>query len=125
MGNQDTHSNPYEIKTRQKQSIQNNDNASIFDKNPSSLTLQDLAKLVIFKYGSIQNFSSELGISRGRGYQILKGIDKPRKPSTIKKIANVLEIDPVILAQLFSRVISEPKEEEKEKNGESELIEEN
>ena len=67
-----------------------------------NLTLNDLAKLVLFKLGSISEFGKRLGLGRSRACQILKGYEIPKSPETIKKIAAILDIDPVILSQVFA-----------------------
>ncbi|MBA7491773.1 hypothetical protein ES702_02321 [subsurface metagenome] len=69
-----------------------------------ALTLPDLAKLVIFKFGSLHNFGSKLGISRTYVCHILKGDQTLKKPDTIQKWADVLQISPIVLTQLFSKV---------------------
>ena len=85
----------------------------------SNLTLDDLARLILFKFGSIQKFSRRLGWTRARGTQILKGYGIPENPEIIRRIANLLNIDSLVLAQLFERERKTKLEIEKNK----ELIE--
>ena len=73
-------------------------------KNRLDLTLSDLAKIVILKFGSIKAFGQKLGIGRSRACQILQGYEIPKRPDSIKKIAEVLDIDLVVLTQLFGSV---------------------
>jgi hypothetical protein len=69
----------------------------------SNLTLKDLAKMILFKFGSIQKFSQKMGWDRSRGVQILKGYKIPENPDIIKKIAELVGIDVIVLVQLFER----------------------
>lgn len=81
------------------------------NNNPtSSLTMNDFAKLVIFKFGSIKNFGRKLGVTRSRASQLLTGLDLPKTPDTIKKIAEVLDIDAVVLTMCFSNADNKIRE---------------
>lgn len=68
-----------------------------------SLTLSDLAKLVIFKFGSLQAFGSKLGISRSFVSHVLKGDQVLKKPDTIQRWADVLDINPIVLTQVMEK----------------------
>ena len=68
----------------------------------SNLTLKDLNKLILFKFGSFSELAKILHITRQRVYQIFKGLDVPKTAKHIKHIAEVLEIDPVVLSQVFN-----------------------
>lgn len=81
------------------------------NNNPASnLTLNDLAKLVIFKFGSIADFGRKLGVTRSRASQILTGVDLPKTPDYIKRIADILGIDSVVLTMCFSNADNKNRE---------------
>ncbi len=69
-----------------------------------NLEMNDLAKIVSFKFGSISNFGKKMGWGRARACQLLKGHELPVRHESIEKIAEVLDINVVILTQLFERV---------------------
>ena len=68
-----------------------------------NLTLNDLAKQILFRYGSFSAFAKKLGVTRQRTYQIFHGIDMPRTPESIQKIADLLDFNAVLLSQIFSK----------------------
>ena len=68
-----------------------------------NLNLNDLAKLALFRCGSVKEFGRRLGMSKGRASQILTGFHVPKDPKRVKEIAKVLSIDAVILMQLFEK----------------------
>lgn len=69
----------------------------------SNLTLKDFAKLVIFRCGGCKGFAREMSFSRSRASQILHGYELPKNPDTINKISLLLNVDSIVLAQLFER----------------------
>lgn len=69
-----------------------------------NLTIEDVRKLALLKFGSITNFSRKLGITKGLGSRFLSGDYIPLKASSIQKIADVLEIDAVVLCQIYDEL---------------------
>jgi len=67
------------------------------------VTFSELNKIAFLRYGSTEAFSKKLGVSRSRASQILNGLDVPVKSESIKKIAKLLNVDVVILTQLFAK----------------------
>lgn len=82
-------------------------NAQIGSKAISvkDLTLNDLAKLSLFKFGSIKGFGQNIGVGRSRACQILKGVNPPKSSDLIKKISAALNIDAVVLAMVFDKEV--------------------
>ncbi len=64
---------------------------------------ETLQKIAIAKFGSIGGFASALGICRSHGSDILSGKYIIRKPATLRRVAEVLQIDVIVLTQLYER----------------------
>ncbi len=86
------------LTTENKPKLYQNSNINL------SVSFRDLGKLAILRFGSITDFGKRLGVSRSRASQILNGLDCPKSPEQIKRIAEILDVDIVILTQLFSSV---------------------
>ncbi len=71
--------------------------------DPSTLTLKDFGKLIVFRCGGISRFARMLGVTKGRASQIAHGFSLPESPDLIYKISGILSIDPITLTQLFER----------------------
>lgn len=87
----------------------NHINRFLYNKNTTrgvsidNLCLNDLARIIIFKFGSIKTFAQNMGWTRARGYQILKGYNPPKDIKIIKKMAELLNIDPIVLTEVLFR----------------------
>lgn len=81
--------------------------------SPLEIGLDDIAKLVLFKYYSFSNFSKKLNLTRGRISQILKGYHIPEDPKIIRQWAELLYIDPIILSQVFENAKNKGDEDGK------------
>lgn len=75
----------------------------------SNLNSNDIARNIIFKFGSLKNFSQRMLWSKGRLVQILRGYKVPQDPAILRKMADLLGFDVVILTQVLNR----PQEDRK------------
>ena len=66
-----------------------------------TLTIDDVRKQALLRYGSVTSFGKKLGITHGLASRLLSGDYVPLKPSSIQKIADALNIDPIILTQIY------------------------
>lgn len=89
---------------------QENDNSNKIDKKYAyeQVSIIDIKKLAILKYGSYGNIGKAFGVGQRRAWHILNGYFPPKSPNLIKRIADVLNIDAVILTKIFDSVA--PKE---------------
>tara|TARA_Y100000310_G_C20424685_1_gene688455 strand:+ start:103 stop:438 length:336 start_codon:yes stop_codon:yes gene_type:complete len=69
-----------------------------------SVTLADLSKLVILKFGSLQAYGNKIGVTRSHVCHVLKGDIILKKPSSIQKWADALQINAIVLTQIFNSV---------------------
>lgn len=69
----------------------------------SNLNSNDIARNIIFKFGSLKNFSQRMLWSKGRLVQILKGYKVPQDPTILRKMADLLGFDVVILTQVLNK----------------------
>ena len=91
----------FSYSNRFNQNLHLKNNSEVISIN--TVTLNDLARIIIFKYGSIKKFSNKMGWTKSRGYQILKGYNPPKNIETLKKMASLLDIDSVVLAEVLFR----------------------
>ena len=98
--NDSTKGNGYVEKTQQNLTAYNPSKVYCSGLNLDFVTL---SKIAIFKFGGVSGFAKALHVSRSRAKQILTGYSKeiPKKPSSIKKIADLLNLDIVLLTRLF------------------------
>lgn len=71
------------------------------------VTFLDLQRIVKLKFGSISKFGQALGVGRSRAFHILHGQYVPKRPETIKRVSEVLDINIVMLTKLFGSVKNE------------------
>ena len=76
--------------------------------NKPSLVFEDLnyellRKIAYFRYGSISDCGRAMNMSRSQTSQILNGLFFPKTEECINKVANVLKLDPMILARFFAK----------------------
>jgi len=69
----------------------------------NNLNMGDLKRYVFLVFSDYRTASISCGLSRTRFKGIMNGISLPSSPNIIKKIANGLNIDVVVLTQLFEK----------------------
>lgn len=78
--------------------------AKVIPHNASDcLTIEDIRKIAILKYTSISGFGRKLGVTQCMASRLLSGSYVPLTAESIKKIADVLAIDAVVLSQVYER----------------------
>ena len=70
-------------------------------EHDNSVTFLDLQRIVRLKFGSISKFGQALGVGRSRAFHILHGQYVPKRPETIRRVSEALDINIVILTKLF------------------------
>ncbi len=68
------------------------------------VTFFDLQRIVNLKFGSISKFGQALGVGRSRAFHILHGQYVPKRPETIKRVSEALDVNIVMLTKLFGSV---------------------
>jgi hypothetical protein len=69
-----------------------------------NVTGADLKKHLVLVFGSYQKASLVAGFTDSRLHQIFSGYLVPTNPDQIKKLANVWNIDIVVLTQVFEKL---------------------
>lgn len=68
------------------------------------LSIDDVKKIAILKFGSVTKFGRKLGVTKSCASILLSGKYVPLKIESIKKIANVLEIEPLLLQRIYDNL---------------------
>lgn len=66
-----------------------------------SMTLEELRRFALLKYGSYSNFAREIQSSRAQVQRIFTGQYIPKKDSTMEKMAKAIGLSPVLIIKLF------------------------
>lgn len=78
-------------------------NEKVINKNDSlGLSINDVRNIALLKFDSISGFGRALGITQGMASRLLSGDYIPLKPESIKKIADCLNIDSILLTQIYA-----------------------
>ena len=72
-----------------------------------------LRQMAIFKFGSISGFAKALGVGDCLGSRLLSGSYVPRTAKTIRKIAEALALNQIVLTQFFTEQLHSKLGEEK------------
>lgn len=91
------------------------------NKIPSSselnLNMNDVKNIAILKFGGVNKFGRALGVTSALASRLLSGSYIPLKPESIRKIANLLEIDPIVLTKIYDNIQYSKSAEKKDTSG--------
>ena len=94
-----------EINRKLKGGNENTPNSpGVFEKMTPPEKMDFYRNTAIVKFTSIGRFSRKLGVTRSMGSQLLSGTYLPLKPKTIQRIADVLQVNVILLAQTYSEL---------------------
>lgn len=63
--------------------------------------LVDVRRIALLKFGTYPKMGKAMGFGSKRAWHILHGINLPKSPDIIRRVADALNIDPLILTQIF------------------------
>ena len=86
------------------QNSSSNNHIDIFEKMSPIEQMAFFRNTAIIRFGSIEKFSQELSVTRSMGSQLLSGKYIPLKPKTIQNIANILQVNVVLLTQTYEQL---------------------
>lgn len=78
-----------------------------FNRNITSkiLSYPGLTIYLRFRFGGYREAAAKANISYNRLKQLVRGINPPKTPKIIRRLAEAWEIDPIVLTQLFTEKI--------------------
>lgn len=75
-----------------------------------NLSIEDLRNLAILKYGSVGAFARKMGITQPLGTRLLNGSYIPLRAKSIQKIADCLEVSPVMITRIYDGLKEKKKQ---------------
>lgn len=80
-------------------------------KEKEGYSLTDIRKIALLKYITYPKIGRAMGFGSKRAWHILHGLYLPKNPDIIRRVANALNIDPLVLTQIFEEERRKEKDE--------------